>query len=204
MISRLLIPTLLLPVLAGCAGSMSGLAGSDKLSCPVSQGVTCRPMTEVYEDYGKPARAADSALSQGEEVPPDGRVVNASTTLPSRGAVRAPLGAESGSMPLRTRPNVMRVWIAPWEDADGDLHEGAWIAMRMDDGGWNIDHVRADIRDNYSATMVPPPVRSETKPASQSRSTSAAVAADVAEVLPKGLLPGSASSAAPAEAFFDQ
>jgi conjugal transfer pilus assembly protein TraV len=182
---RHLIPCLLLPTLVGCAGSLSGLDGSKSLSCPVGEGVTCKPMSQVYEESAKPAKV-DEADGQSE-----------SPVLPPRGAVHAPLGAENGPVPLRTRPSVMRVWVAPWEDADGDLHEGAWIAMRLDDGRWNIDHVRERIREGYGAALVPPPIQ-ERKPAAQAKPSS--VAADVADVLPKNLLPG---SKAPAEPFFD-
>ena len=199
MISRLAVPLLLLPVLSGCAGSMSGLSGSDQLSCPVSQGVTCKPMTEVYEDYGKPASRAAAARTT-ESVSAEATSAEGIVSLPSRGVVYVPPGAESGPMPLRTRPNVMRVWVAPWVDADGDLHEGAWIAMQLDDGRWNIDHVRAEIRDTYGASLVPPPVNQAAKPAA-AKPTS--VAKDVAEVLPKNLLPGNASAKAADDPFFD-
>lgn len=189
---RQFIPFLLLHALAGCAGSMSGLDGSDKLSCPVTQGVSCKPMSQVYEESAKvdqPTEPTQSVETGGGTVEPK--------PLPARRTTRMPPGAENGPVPLRTRPNVMRIWIAPWEDADGDLHEGAWIAMRLDDGHWNIDHVRERITDAYGATLVPPPVQ-ESKPAAQSKPSS--VAADVADVLPKNLLPG---SKAPAVPFFD-
>ena len=187
---RHLIPSLLLSTLVGCAGSLSGLDGSKKLSCPVGEGVTCKPMSQVYEESAKPDKS-DGADAQSAETTP----------LPPRGAVHVPPGAENAPVPLRTRPSVMRIWIAPWEDADGDLHEGAWLAMRLDDGRWNIDHVRERIREGYSATLVPPPVQ-ENKPTSQAKpsSVAASVATEVADVLPKNLLPG---SKVPAEPFFD-
>jgi conjugal transfer pilus assembly protein TraV len=143
-------------------------------------------MSQVYEESAKPAMLDDAD---------DPTVVT--RPLPPRSVVHVPPGAENGPVPLRTRPSVMRIWIAPWEDADGDLHEGAWIAMRLDDGHWNIDHVRERIREAYGATLVPPPAQ-ESKPAAQAKPSS--VAADVADVLPKNLLPG---SKVPAEPFFD-
>jgi conjugal transfer pilus assembly protein TraV len=207
---RHLIPCLLLPTLVGCAGSLSGLDGSKRLSCPVGEGVTCKPMSQVYEESAQPAEIddAEGQTVEATPLPPRGavethteRVIEAvaveATPLPPRGAVHVPPSAENVPIPLRTRPSVMRIWIAPWEDADGDLHEGAWIAMRLDDGRWNIDHVRERIREGYGAALVPPPAQ-ESKPAAQAKPSS--VAADVADVLPKNLLP---SSKAPAEPFFD-
>jgi thiol:disulfide interchange protein DsbC len=57
---RHLIPCLLLPTLVGCAGSLSGLDGSKKLSCPVGEGVTCKPMSQVYEESAQPAMVDDA------------------------------------------------------------------------------------------------------------------------------------------------
>jgi conjugal transfer pilus assembly protein TraV len=157
---RHLIPCLLLPTLVGCAGSLSGLDGSQKLSCPVGEGVTCKPMSQVYEESAQPVKI-DEADGQTVETRP----------LPPRSVVHVPPGAENGPVPLRTRPSVMRLWIAPWEDADGDLHEGAWIAMRLDDGRWNIDHVRERIREGYGAALVQPSVQ-ESKPTAQAQPAS--------------------------------
>lgn len=188
---RFLVPFLVLPTLVGCASTMSGLNGSDRLSCPVTPGVTCKPMSQVYEESSKPAEPAQSeegAAASGDTRP-----------APPRGTVRGLSGVEPGPVPLRTRPKVLRVWVTPWEDADGDLYpEGTWIAMRIDDGEWNVEHVRERIRDGYGAALMPPPASPEAGPAAKAKPAS--VAADVAEVLPKNLVPG---SKAPAEPFFD-
>ncbi len=189
----LLIP---LALLAGCAGSMSGLDGSDQHSCPYSEGVTCKPMSQVYEESTQ-GMASSAKPAATEDAHPESSTVAAKTPLPARPTVKLPGSVESGPLPLRSRPSVMRVWVAPWEDADGDLHEGGWIALRLDDGRWNLDHVRERIRDGYGATLVPPP-------AGESKATTAAkpasVAADVADVLPKGLVPAGLTAPAP---FFD-
>ena len=29
--------------------------------------------------------------------------------------------------PIRIQPRVVRLWLAPWEDSDGDLHMGGFI-----------------------------------------------------------------------------
>ena len=65
------------------------------------------------------------------------------------GASIAPASADSagGAKPtiqaaLRSPARVMRLWIAPWEDADGDLHDASFIHVVVDTGRWLIERVR--------------------------------------------------------------
>ena len=194
-----LLPILGLSLLTACASNMSGLDGSDTHSCPYSEGVTCKPMSQVYEEStqgvastpGVSGKAETSDAAQAESAP--------SVPRPRTGF--APV-AEAGLVPLRTRPSVMRVWVAPWEDADGDLHEAAWIALRVDDGRWNIDHLRERIREGYGAALTPPPMAEAQAQAAKPAAAANTLARDVADVLPKGLVPASIK-AEPAP-FFDQ
>ncbi len=41
-------------------------------------------------------------------------------------------------VPVRVPPKVIRIWIAPWEDADGDLHQPGYIFSEINDkrGRW--------------------------------------------------------------------
>lgn len=197
MIPTRLLSLLALSLLTACASNLSGLDGSDTHSCPYSEGVTCKPMSQVYEEStqgvastpGVSGKAETSDAAQAESAPTAPR--------PRTGVAHV---VEAGQAPLRTRPTVMRVWVAPWEDADGDLHEAAWIALRVDDGRWNIDHLRERIREDYGAALTPPPMAEA--PAAKPTATANTVARDVADVLPKGLVPASVK-AEPAP-FFDQ
>lgn len=40
--------------------------------------------------------------------------------------------------PYRTAAQVMRIWIAPWEDADGDLHVGARVYTEIEGRRWLV------------------------------------------------------------------
>ncbi|MBK6742668.1 MAG: type IV conjugative transfer system lipoprotein TraV [Hydrogenophilales bacterium] len=194
---RASIPLLMpLALVVGCASNMSGLDGSDKHSCPYSEGVTCKPMSQVYEESTQGVSATPA--TRVNAATPEASTMAASASLPTRGALKLPSSVDSGPVPLRSRPSVMRIWVAPWEDADGDLHEGGWIALRLDDGRWNLAHVRERIRDGYGASLVPPPA-TENKASTPAKPAS--LAADVADVLPKGLVPGTMS--APAVPFFE-
>ncbi|MCB2008638.1 MAG: type IV conjugative transfer system lipoprotein TraV, partial [Rhodoferax sp.] len=59
-------------------------------------------------------------------------------------ATRSPAGTTAPHAPatLRASPRVVRLWIAPWEDADGDLHEASFVHVVIDTGRWLIERVR--------------------------------------------------------------
>jgi len=46
--------------------------------------------------------------------------------------------AYEAKIPVRVPPKVIRIWIAPWEDADGDLHQPGYIFSEINDkrGRW--------------------------------------------------------------------
>lgn len=146
---------LFLPVLlmvGGCSSFLSGLSGSsDRLSCPLSEGVTCKPMSQVYEESVQGKGKAEGQAQEAPALAPN----RADSHPPARLVTTAT--ADGEPVPLRTRPNTQRIWIAPWQDADGDLHEDAWIVVRLDDGDWMLDHVRDRVRSGLSATTLKAP-----------------------------------------------
>jgi conjugal transfer pilus assembly protein TraV len=58
---------------------------------------------------------------------------------------------------------VLRLWIAPWEDADGDLHEAAVVHVLVDTGRWLIERVVPSNQNRIDAVRPPAP---STAPAS--------------------------------------
>jgi len=65
-------------------------------------------------------------------------------------------------VPVRTPPNVMRVWIPPFEDGERNLVQGHWVHVVIADEGWTVGHSVAPV-----STMRPPvprtPVAGTTK-----------------------------------------
>jgi hypothetical protein len=43
-----------------------------------------------------------------------------------------------GPVPLRTPAQVMRVWIAPWEDSRGDLHAPGYLFTEITPRRWSL------------------------------------------------------------------
>lgn len=142
------------PLLFAALFTLSGCStvGEKEFACPGRPpGVRCMSATEVYEatqnnDFVEPtaqkaigsdAKAANkkrkkSARSKAPEViEPDAnqhdpRFITAAALLP---AIEKPI-------PIRTPAEVMRVWVAPWEDAKGILHAGGYHFIEIEQRRW--------------------------------------------------------------------
>ena len=111
--------------------------------------------------------ARGAARSQGKEVgrgrrSPAARQDESDKRAPEA-TTRAAFPATAGDSgpgvapsPLRSQARVLRLWIKPWEDADGDLYDQGYVYVQVDNGQWLIDHVQRQIRDAY-APLKPPP-----------------------------------------------
>lgn len=165
-----------LATVSGCMSSLSGLGGSESLSCKAPEGVVCTSVSGVYTNAttiaanaAPQAAPAISAISSISAIP---SIVSANALTLSKDKPAAP-----PSSVARSSPRVLRLWIAPWEDGDGDLHEESTVHVLVDNGRWLIDHVRAAPRSRMDAVAPPPsvsgdsakatiesPARSETLP----------------------------------------
>ncbi|MBF2735045.1 MAG: TraV family lipoprotein [Betaproteobacteria bacterium AqS2] len=96
--------------LAGCAGDKGAT-----LACPRPDGTSCEALSEVYE------RTAP---------------VPARLDIPLRAA--PPAGAPPSSR-LALRPaRLLRVWVAPWQDAGGDLHDQQYLYLVLEPARWEL------------------------------------------------------------------
>lgn len=151
-------------LLGGCM-NMSGISGSsDSFGCKAPEGVTCTSVSGVY------ANAVRNNLP-GQKMAQEA----AAPAVPAPDTTRAaPRVTLSSGEAIRSQPRVMRIWVAPWEDADGDLHDQSFIFVTVDSGRWLIEHNRARIRQGYAPTMpLRQPVaadKTETRPVSQPES----------------------------------
>ena len=58
-------------------------------------------------------------------------------------------------LPLRSPARVLRLWVKPWEDADGDLMDQLYVYVPVDNGRWLVDHTQRQIRDAYAPIKAP-------------------------------------------------
>lgn len=121
--------------LAGCASTLSGVGGSNHYGCKAPPGTVCTSVSGVYANgpSGKAAPVRSGTRPGAAPAPePYGALTIPSTSHPN------PVDTES----LRTTPRVLTLWIAPWEDRDGDLHEAANVHVLVNTGRWRTEHVR--------------------------------------------------------------
>jgi conjugal transfer pilus assembly protein TraV len=146
---------LLLPL--GACMNMSGLGGDSKYACKAPEGVACDSVSGNYANAihnNLPGQRAKRSAALRKEAFEANLPESA---LPSPSSV-APGDADTAvtPSPLRSQARLLRLWIKPWEDADGDLYDQGYVYVQVDNGQWLIDHVQRQIRDAYAPLKAPP------------------------------------------------
>ena len=148
--------------LAGCA-AMAGVGGSAEFGCKAPVGVKCDSVSGTYynalqqnlpsQQKGAPpeARTAPSLLDQFVEK------TAAPTPYSTQGApvTRASALTPEADAPLRSPPRVLRLWIKPWEDGEGDFHSQSYVYIPIDTGRWLVDHYGPPSHEAYTPIKAP-------------------------------------------------
>lgn len=114
-------------LLTGC--SSFGL-GKTEFSCPGGiDGVHCRSAREIYQaTHHSDTVKADNKYDEAGDKQVSVHVKASPVLIPS---IDQPI-------PIRTQPEVMRIWVAPWQDQDGDLHADGFIYTEIERRKWNL------------------------------------------------------------------
>jgi conjugal transfer pilus assembly protein TraV len=153
-------------VLGGC-GSFSGLDGASTFTCKAPDGVSCTSVSGVY------ANSVANKLPSSTSTPADkhdtpSQPDNADTTnkvdkpaatkaLPSYGSIASlRQAAHTSGDPVLSPPRILRIWLAPWEDPDGDLRDQSYLYVMWNRGEWNIQHSRSKIMNQYAPVSLLP------------------------------------------------
>ena len=157
-------------VVSGCA-SMAGVGGTSEYSCKAPEGVKCDSVSGTY--YNSVENNLPSQRQGGRATPEDQAVSTRTVALVGKRNVAStvygtpalvPSATGSGaalppaaytSMPLRSPARVLRLWVKPWEDADGDLMDQLYVYVPVDNGRWLVDHTQRQIRDAYAPIKAP-------------------------------------------------
>lgn len=134
--------------------------GNPKYGCPYGEGVTCKSVSRVYEEsltgelekekevkkrlreieesqkprkLGKTSRIPTSSITSHSSLNPKPVKVTQSQLLTFNPGIKSD---KPDVLPLRTPPEILRIWIAPWEDSSGALHSGSYIYLVVDSGKW--------------------------------------------------------------------
>ena len=136
--------------LSGCASTLSGVGGADGYACKAPEGAMCTSVSGVYANTAQGMPRPSKPTKPAENKSPSGAPAIYGATSIAPGTL-----APASSTPIRSNPRVLRLWIAPWEDADGDLHEEALVHMVVDPGRWLIEHVRPVSRSRVDGVAPP-------------------------------------------------
>ena len=131
--------------LCGCS-SMSGFDAKTDFSCKAPDGILCESMSGIYANAQAKNLPGQRVNARGES-PVDLSTANAASSVMTKPIY-------SGT-PIRSAPRLLRVWFAPWEDTDGDLHDQSYVYLPVDSGRWLIEHNRRRIQDNYRPVRAP-------------------------------------------------
>ena len=139
---------------SGCM-SLSGLDGESKFACKAPEGVACESVSGVYAN----PPVAEEAMRGGGPGPAAGKHSGSDkpeSSLPAYPAAKFFHAIPSSGTPLLSPPRVLRIWIAPWKDQDGDLRDQSYLYVMWDRGEWNIQHTRDSIRSQYAPVRLAP------------------------------------------------
>lgn len=153
-----LLAAALAALVAMACTSMSGLDSQSSFSCKAPAGVSCQSISGVYanslEDNLPFQRRGVTESAQTSSSEPQ-------RTLATKGAVESPtltgdgkisprdMDALSSGVPIRQAPLVLRVWVAPYEDEVGDLHDQSYFYTMVHSGKWMIEANRAQIGNQF-------------------------------------------------------
>lgn len=158
-------------ILSGC-GSLTGFsnAKTDFACADLSGGPSCRNISQVY-DGNNPTTPVVLAASE-EDFVQSFFEPNQTKSSPEVKAEPAEVSVERAqtsavertsdfvtivpARPWRKPETVFRVWLAPFHDKLGDLHDQRYLYVRLENGGWTTDSVNELVSSSRLSKPVYP------------------------------------------------
>lgn len=158
-------------MLSGC-GSLTGFsnAKTDFACADLSGGPSFRNISQVYEE-NNPTTPVVLAASEEDFVQPFFEP-NQTKSNPEVKAEPAEVSVERTqtsavertsdfvtivpARPWRKPETVLRVWLAPFHDKLGDLHDQRYLYVRLENGGWTTDSVNELVSSSRLSKPVYP------------------------------------------------
>ncbi|WP_162530866.1 type IV conjugative transfer system lipoprotein TraV [Rhodovastum atsumiense] len=118
-------------------------------SCPQMGTGVCGSVRQVYEatnnrdhvnagEIAPDAGGGEPSASSGPTVGTAGGQPHPPTPSAASLHVLPVALAGDGTLPLRSPPEIMRIWVAPWEDDKGDLMMSGYIFTELRERRWQI------------------------------------------------------------------
>ncbi|MEY2117116.1 type IV conjugative transfer system lipoprotein TraV [Rhodanobacter sp. FW106-PBR-R2A-1-13] len=145
------------------AGAALSACATTKYQCPTPTGVACSSAPDVYHMTDAPGKAGMAATSKvfvdkghrHADAAPAESVETAATT----GSV-VPLPKAGDVIPIREQARVMRVWVAPWVDANGNLTMASRVYTEIEAKRWSVGEEAMPTNTDFYPLQVeatPPP-----------------------------------------------
>ena len=104
-----------IPVIQGC--SLLGV-GEAEYACPEPSKGVCKSARQVYKDTDSPTVAVETSPASVIKTEPDSSLVTPE------------------AVPNRTPAQILRIWIAPWVDKQGNWHSGGVVMTDIAPREW--------------------------------------------------------------------
>jgi len=153
--------------MAACSTvDLGGVGAETKFNCQAPQGVACQSVSGLYANatagtlpsqntnppgQTAPATSAPTTSAPAPRTPPSqvGAGTASVAQTSAQPASPALMAAPFSGHPLRSAPKVLRIWVAPVEDAEGDLHDQRFMYVTVNNGRWMIEANRLNIQRQY-------------------------------------------------------
>ena len=138
--------------LTGC-GSITGLMDAhDAFGCPIGTGINCTTLSQTY--------ARENALAESAQRPQILSKTEAPSPKAGKPARLRPGTRQEGlrhlpTLSARAPERVLLLWVLPWVDERGDLHDASRVWMRVEDASWRIERVRTKRMRTAAPEMEP-------------------------------------------------
>ncbi len=133
-------------ILSGCIG-----LGKSNFSCDgVPEGVSCLSAKEVYDLTANAENL--TTLNSDDDESGALRIWGLQNLSPQAIAVRKANNNEP--MPIRVPEQVMRIWVAPWEDKNKTLHMANMIYTEIEERKWSVGEKVPDSMPRLSPLQI--------------------------------------------------
>ena len=113
---------------------------------------TVRPNDASAPVMGKPGSSTSSA--QGSASTLESESGPASSATDNRRTKSAPVPKIDDPTPIRTPSKVMRIWVAPWEDSDGDLNVSGYLFTELEPRRWMVGKAAPSVATSLKPLQV--------------------------------------------------
>ncbi len=133
-----------LPEDPACLSAVEAYQITDKSNTTFRPNEAKTPVTE------KPASSSilGSASTLESESGP------ASSAIDNRRTKSAPVPKIDDPTPIRTPSKVMRIWVAPWEDSDGDLNVSGYLFTELEPRRWMVGKAAPSVATSLKPLQV--------------------------------------------------